>query len=102
MGTAEVARSHREARKREIKGRSRDQKAENLDKVDFLWNDWMLGCPMGLVGRIYSAYGRCVGSADYWETNCPPNLPAIAAIWTLFSATDKQFTMEWLEVRDRD
>ena len=69
VGTAEVARSHREARKREIKGRSRDQKAENLDKVDFLWNDWMLGCPMGVVGRIYSAYGRCVGSTDYWETN---------------------------------
>jgi hypothetical protein len=69
IGTAEMARSYREARKREIKGRSRDQKAENFDKVGFLWNDWMLGCPMGLVGRIYSAYGRCVGFADYWETN---------------------------------
>jgi hypothetical protein len=68
MGTAEMTRSHGGAQKREIKGRSRDQKAENFDKVDFLWNDWMLDCPMGVVGRIYSAYGRCVGSADYWET----------------------------------
>ena len=68
----------------------------------------MLDCPMGVVGRIYSAYGKCIGSADYWETNFSnsalgtvrPIYQRLLLFGLYFQLQVSISTMEWLEVRD--